>query len=326
MSDPNLIAVPNKQKMRTCYLAAPANINLSTIEELLAERRMQLILSADLSSTASTFLEGLINAISSADLFIAVLSPEQSNDQIYIELGIAIAKERRILILAPPGVSPTLDIAEIPTIRTDATNSSAISFMLDQVLEAPLRKYRTQLPSSVPQKSQPIGDLADELLKEIDAPDKHITEDEIIYLLMLALRKSIPSPVTRSPLLEDSNSLYPWGYSKQAMHPDLMIWSDELGPWIGNPLIIEVKRVLKGQKDCTETVEQVLNYLRLSQIRSVIIVYASKAASIDNLSSMSPPNIFFLDIHELLNAMRTKSFARVMIDLRNRRVHGIDEL
>lgn len=175
MRQSDSVAILNTQRLRICYVAAPTGIDLSTITELLAERQMQPILSADLSSTASTFLEGLVNAISNADLFIAILGSNLNNDQIYIELGIAIAKERRILVLVSPGALPTLDISEIPSIRTDATNRDAISFILDQVLETPPRKYRAQLPSSTPQKSQPIGDLADDLLAQLEAPDKHIT-------------------------------------------------------------------------------------------------------------------------------------------------------
>src|SRR5713226_8678228 len=116
MSESDSVAISNTQRMRICYVAAPTGIDLSTITELLTERQIQFIVSADLSSTALTLFEGLVNAISTADLFIAVLSSNQSNDQIYIELGIAIAKERRILVLTPPSALPTLDISEIPTI------------------------------------------------------------------------------------------------------------------------------------------------------------------------------------------------------------------
>ncbi len=306
----------NMQEAHTCYLAAPMNTNLKAIEELLEERQLQPIVSADLSSAASTFLEGVVNAISNADLFIAILSSEQRNDNVYIELGIAIAKECRILILAPPDAPLMLDIAEIPAIRTDVTNRNTISFMLDQVLEAPPRKYRPQLPVSVTQKGQPIGDFANELLERLDAPSEPVREDEIVQLVMLALQNSGYSTIANNPLLGDS---------KSARRADLIVWSDEFGPWIGNPLIIEIKRTLKGH-NYLDAVEQVLGYLQLSQTRSALILYANKTASIDNLSSLSPPNVFFLDVHDLLTAMRIKSFAKVMIDLRNRRVHGKDAL
>ena len=246
-------------------------------------------------------------------MFVAVLSSNQRNDNVYVELGIAIATERRILILASQDVPLMLDIAEIPTIRTDVTNRDAINFMLDQVLAAPPRKYSSQSPLPVTQKGQPIGDLAHELVEKLEALGEHIRENELVDLVMLALRNSGYVNVTREALIGDSNS---------SSRPDLIIWSDEFGPWIGNPLIIEVKRNLKGKMECLHTVKQVLSYLQLGQTRSALILYTSTTTSIDNLSSIAPPNIFFLDVHQLFTTMRTKSFAKVMIDLRNHRVHG----
>jgi hypothetical protein len=313
MSESELVTEATS-KVRTCYVAAHINSDLQAIEELLLERQLRPMVSADLSATASTFIGGVVDAISNADLFLAVLSSKQQNDNIFIELGIAIAQERRILILAPPDVPVMLDIAEIPTIRTDVTNRNAISLMLDQVLAAPPRKYRPHSPVSPTQKGQPIGDLADELLEKLEASGEHVHEDKLVQLVMLALQNSGNSTI-------ENTLLYAEG--KPDRGADLIVWSDELGPWIGNPLIIEVKRTLKEPRSA---VEQVLSYLQLSQTRSALILYANKAASIGNLASISPPNIFFLGIHELLAAMRTTSFAKIMIDLRNRRVHGVDAL
>lgn len=222
----------NTQKARTCYLAASASTELQTIEQLLVERGFQPIVSADLLSTALTFLEGTVNAISTADLFIAVLSSDENNDNVYIELGIAIAKECRILIVAPPSISMMVNIAELPTIRVDASNNEAIGFMLDQILTAPLRKFRPQLPVSVPQGGHAIGDFADELEKDLATLGEKAPEVAITQLVMLALEKSGYSIVANSPVI---------GQGKNVGHPDLVVWSDEFGPWIGNPLIIEVK-------------------------------------------------------------------------------------
>ena len=169
------------------------------------------------------------------------------------------------------------------------------------------------------QKGQPIGDLANEFLEKLEALGEHGREDEIEQLIALALEKSGYSIIAQNPLLSGG---------KYGKRPDFIVWSDEFGPWIGNPLIIEVKRTLKGKRGCIDAVQQVLSYLQLSQTRSALIMYVNKTPPLDsfNLSSISPPNIFFLDIHELLTAIRTKSFARIMVDLRNRRIHGTDDL
>ncbi len=298
---------------RTCYIAAPLNTDLKALEKLLIERQIQPIVSADLSSEAITFLEGIVNVIATADLFIAVLNEEQSNDNVYLELGVALGMGCRILIIAPPERPLMVDIAELPAVRADITNLEAISLMLDQVLLSPPRKFRSQLPTPVTQEGQPIGDFADELQEQLNALSERGREVEMIQLVREVLEKSGYATIATNPLLGDGE------------RADMVVWSDEFGPWIGNPLIIEVRKIGRG-KDWEGLVDQVLNYLQVSQTRSALILYTKTAGTPDIPPSISPPNIFFLDIHQLLTAMRTKSFAKVMIDLRNRRVHGLDTL
>ena len=280
---------------------------------LLRERQIEPIRSADLSSETLTLLGGMVNIIDTADLFIAILDEEQKNANVYLELGIALGVGCRILLIAPSDKPLMVDIAELPAVRTDLTNHEAISLMLDQVLLSPPRKLTAQpsIPVAVTQKGQPIGDFADELLKKLDAIIDRGREVDIVRLVSEILEKSGYAPISNSALL---------GSDKRA---DFVIWSEEFGPWIGNPLLIEVKKVAGG-KDWKSMVDQVQNYLQISQTRSALILYAKAADTPEISPSISPPNIFFLDIQQLLTAMRTKSFAKVMIDLRNRRVHGLD--
>jgi hypothetical protein len=298
---------------RKCYISAPFNTDLKVLEKLLIERQIEPILSADLSSEAITLLGGIVNVIATADLFIAILNEEQKNANVYLELGIALGMGCRILLIAPPDKPLMVDIAELPAVRTDITNHEAIGLMLDQVLLSPPRKLTAQPTIPVYQKGQPIGDFADELQEQLKALSDRGREVEIVQLVREILEKSGYSTIATNPLLESD---------KRA---DIVVWSEEFGPWIGNPLLIEVKKVVRG-KDWRGMIDQVLNYLQLSQTRSALILYAKTADTPDISPSISPPNIFFLDIHQLLTAMRTKSFAKVMIDLRNRRVHGKNTL
>ncbi len=315
MSDSNatIETRANTPQARTCYIAAPLNTDLNALEQLLVERQIQPIVSADLSSEAITLLGGIVKAIEATDLFVAIFNEEQNNANVYLELGVALGMGCRILLIAPPDRPLMVDIAELPAVRADITNHEAISLMLDQILLSPSRKFRSQLPMPVTQKGQPIGDFAVELQARLNALGERGREVEIVQLVREVLEKSGYSTIATNPLL---------GEGKRA---DIVVWSDEFGPWIGNPLIIEVKKVVR-EKDWKSVADQVFNYLQVSQMRSALILYAKTAGTPDISPSIPPPNIFFLDIHQLLSAMRTKSFAKVMIDLRNRRFHGIDTL
>ena len=312
MSDSNttMETIANIPQVRKCYIATPPNTDVKALEKLLRERQIQPIVAADLSSEAITFLGGIINVIGTADLFVAILNQEQDNAHVYLELGIALGTGCRILIIAPSDRPLMVDIAEVPMVRTDITNHEAISLMLDQVLLSPPRKFRSQLPKlPVIQRGQPIGDFANELQAQLHV----LNESKMIQLIREVLEKSGYPAITTHPRP---------GYSEYA---DIVVWSDEFGPWIGNPLVIEVKKVVRG-KDWDSLVDQVFKYLQVSQTRSALILYVQTADTPDVSPPMSPPNIFFLSIQQLLTDMQTKSFAKVMIDLRNRRVHGIDTL
>src|SRR6266699_3553891 len=168
-SDATMETIANTPQARRCYISAPLNTDLKALEKLLIERQIQPIVSADLSSEALTLLGGIVNVIATADLFIAFLSEEQNNANVYLELGIALGMGCRILIIASPDRPLKVDIAELPAVRTDISNHEAIGLMLDQVLLSPPRKFRAQLPIPVTQKGQPIGDFADELQEQLNA-------------------------------------------------------------------------------------------------------------------------------------------------------------
>ncbi|SRR5579883_919044 len=296
---------------RRCYISAPLNTDLKALEKLLRERQIEPILSADLTSEAITLLGGIVNVIATADLVIAIVDEEQKNANVYLELGVALGMGCRILLIAPPDKPLMVDIAELPAVRTDTTNREAIGLMLDQVLLSPPRRLTAQPSIPVSQKGQPLGAFADELLEQLNALSDRGRELEIVQLVREILEKSGYTTIATNPLLESGR------------RADIVVWSEEFGPWIGNPLLIEVKKVA-GRRDWKGMVDQVLNYLQVSQTRSALILYAKTADTPDISPSITPPNIFILDIQQLLTAMRTKSFAKVMIDLRNRRVHGKD--
>lgn len=204
-----------------------------------------------------------------------------------------------------------------------ATNQEAIIFALDQVLTAPRpRKYQLPAQTELYQKSQPIGNLADEILEKLETSGDQITEAEVIHLLTLALRTGGISTFAEAPLYSIGNI----ALSSQVLSPraDLVVWSDEFDAWIGTPIIIEVKRKVRAKSDWINTVEQVSRYLQISQVRSGLILYFNTTPRLQDLASALPPNIYFMAVHQLIDDLRTRSFARIMQDLRNRRVHGID--
>lgn len=313
-SGPNRSSKHIKSKQHTCYLSAAPQINLKTLVGVLKEKDMTPVLTSALHSAATTLLEENIRAISQADLFIALLSSTEENAHVYFELGIAIASKVRALLITPMDVRLPPNIAQVPLICIDPENKGALAFAIEQVLSARTpTKFRSDL--SFRSKQQPIGDFAYNLLERLDALGDKIKEEEVVELVKRALQESGISIITQSPT--------PIVEQRHVARADLALWSDEFSPWIGNPLLIEVKVFRQKHLGMGDTVEQVVASLQPDSAHSALILYLGEP-SLQTFSPRMYPNIFYMEVRELFTRLRTKSFARILIDMRNRRAHGVE--
>jgi hypothetical protein len=313
-SDPNRSSKQIENIQHICYLSAAPQINLKALVDVLEEKNMTPVLTSALHSTATTLLEENIRAISQADLFIALLSSTEENAHVYFELGIAIASKVRTLLITPLEIRLPPNIAQVPLICTDPQNKGALAFAIEQALSSRTPTIsRSDL--SFRSKQQPIGDFADKLLERLDELGDKIQEIEVVDLVKLALQESGISIITQSPI--------PMVEPRQAVRADLALWSDALSPWIGNPLLIEVKVFRQKQIAISDIVEHVLAYLRPDTTRSALILYIGEP-SLQSLSPRMYPYIFYMEVRQLFTQLRMKSFAQILIDMRNRRVHGVE--
>lgn len=292
-------------RWRTCFITAPSHVNLNTIKKLLEERGLKPFVSSELPPTHTSLLEHVTRAIATADFLIAVLDTEQSNANVYYELGYAHALRKRALILVPPELKhlPT-DIMEMLHLRADTENREAISFALDQILAAPEPPTRHKSGQFV-DKSRPIGHLADELLHKLESLGDGVTERDIEQIVVSVLRASGISVVAHS--------------GQPDICPDVAIWVDELDPWGGNPLLIEMKRHLKSP---AAVIHHLSTYLQKSNSRLALVLYVKGPPSVPDVPLASPSSVLFLTVRELLDRLRTISFGEVVHELRNRQIHG----
>lgn len=311
-SDLNIRKTPKRRhsRLQTCFIASSSDANLNVIKALLEKRGIRPFVASEQMPTSASLLEQVNNAISKADLIIAILDPEQSNANTYYELGYAHALGKKILILAPPELKniPT-DIAGLLYLRTNVENSDAINFALDQALAVPeSTKHKHSWPIL---KSQPIGQLADALIEKLALLSDQVTERDIQQIVMSALEASgISVAISSSP---------------HEIGADLAIWDDELDPWIGNPFLIEIKNRLTNPTHVTELLNQISIYLQKSNSRSALVIYYNGLPPqvFDSQPTVSS-HIFFLDVRQLLEGLRDHSFSDIIRNLRNRRAHQRD--
>ena len=287
----------------SCFIAAASSTDISVVRSLLLARAIRPVTISDLISEGLSFTEST-DAISKADLVIAVLEQSGTSPNVYFEIGSAVALKKRLVIIAPPGMKePPFDLSSFPIVRASPDNADAIDFALSQTLAAPKTKRRTRRAPTL--LSKPIGDRADQLLSQLYSIGHEPTEHELLKLVTEALRASG----------------YLYLQINDQTGADMAIWSDELGRWVGNPFKIEIKQRLSNKLEQIYGWTQIGGRLPEPANEWFLVLYLEAAPGVLDRFEKSP--ILILGIRELLDQLRTKSFASIVIGLRNQKIHTV---
>ena len=245
--------------------------------------------------------------LSQADLVIGVLTSERQSPWVLFELGQASALGRRIVLITSPTADPIpFALHQILVLRIDLDNREAIEFALDQLLSAPQRSKRD--PARQSAHLAGLGGKADDLIVTLDRSLASRDWLSLERVLSEALRSSGADVVVRR--------------AAPGTGADFAVWSDVLEPFVGNPLLIELKARIRGGTDARRAIRELTSYLGASGSRWALLLYGDGPSASGQAWPGIPPNILVLSLRSLLEALRTQAFPELVRDLRNRRVHG----
>lgn len=292
--------------LRTCFISAPAGAKLGVLRASLESRGLRVLVPHDLA-VGTDWASEIQKQLSQADLVIGVLTSERQSPWVLFELGQASALGRRILLITPPEADPIpFALHQLLVLRTDLDNQEAIGFALDQLLSAPERAKKSPTPQSTPLAG--LGTKADDLMAALERSLAASDWRSLEQVVADALRSSGADVVVTSPT--------------RGVGADFAVWSDVLEPFVGNPLLVEVKARVRGKAEASRALRQVTSYLGASGSRWALLLYGDGPDPEGEAWAGSPPNVLVLSLRSLLKALRTRAFPEVVRDLRNRRVHG----
>ena len=103
---------------------------------------------------------------------------------------------------------------------------------------------------------------------------------------------------------------------------DFAIWSDELAPVLGNPILIEIKRNIRDRAQALKVTDQLTRYIEKSNSKSAIVFYLEGLPS-DRVQKLSERfNILFFRLGDIVEQLQNKSFADTIRSRRNFIAHG----
>ncbi|MDQ3705510.1 MAG: hypothetical protein M3437_09875, partial [Chloroflexota bacterium] len=300
--------VATRAYTKTCFVATSPDANITVVESLLRERQIEALTSYSLAVSGTSPLEYTKKAISTSDLVIGILKTQSGNLNILFEIGVAHALGKPILVLVQPGIRDLpLLLRDLLYLRTELDNKEAIGFALDQLLKRPASTEPNQQPSG--SESSPIGPVADLLLERFRMLAGRGTEQELSDIVAEAIRAGGISIVEQATGIGDKRL-------------DLAVWSNELEPWLGGPLVIEVKSHLLNDRHIDLVRNQVLNYIEEINTSTALVIYGDVQTGRFDPVSGSRPSVLFIPLDALLSSLRTQSFAEAVLDWRDRVLAG----
>lgn len=292
--------------LKTCFISAPAGARLGVLRASLESRNLRVLVPHDLA-VGTDWASEIQKQLSQADLVIGVLTSERQSPWVLFELGQASALGRRIVLITSPNADPIpFSLHQLLVLRIDLDNQEAIEFALDQVLSAPDLPRRGTPPQSTLLAG--LGTKADELMAVLNRSLESSDWQSIEQVVGEVLDFSGTDVVVMS--------------ETPKLGADFAVWSDVLEPFVGNPLLVEVKAKIRNQVDANRAVQQLTSYLGASGSRWALLLYGEGPDSEDQTWSEIPPNILVLSLRSLLESLRTQAFPELVRDLRNLRVHG----
>ncbi|WP_156386425.1 hypothetical protein [Rhizobium sp. Leaf391] len=291
-------------RITNCYISAPPGANLASIRSALTENGINILIPDDFPQSADVATH-TVSLIEQADLVIGVLTSERRSQWVLVELGMAIGLKKQAILIAPPKSTVPLPLQGVLILRIPLNNKEALSFTLEQLLAAPAPTKKSS-PSPVQQTSG-LGQRASFYLEQAN---RHINDREYA-----AVERVVADALRESGLEALSES-------KHNDHRfDIAVWSDELQPFVGNPLLIEVR----GQWRDAEREKSMLRSFQLHSLAAGaqwgLLIHGGSEIPQKSLTAVAP-TILTISLDMLFKKLENRSFARIVTELRHDRAHN----
>jgi len=295
------------RKIKTCFVSAPRGISLDVLRESLLAHGIHPLIPQELAA-GSDWASELHRQLVQADLVVGILPARRQSAWVLFELGQAWALGRRMLVIAPPGSEPVPStLQRLLVLRIAPDDRQAIDFALDQLLSA---------PPETPAKGEvrkPFESLtlaqSNLLLARLDQALHAGAWEEFEKTISDAIRGSGTDVVVES--------------SERDRGVDLAVWSDVLEPFVGNPLLVEVKLRIQNKATAVTVFKQLSSYMGASNTRWALLLYGDGPPPDNPIWKACPPNVLLMPARSLFEDLRTRTFPEIVRDLRNRRVHAV---
>jgi hypothetical protein len=290
---------------KAAYISAPAGVDTRPIRQALEARGVRTFSPDQLDLPGMRLPDILREAVQRADLVVAVVDPTAASNFVFYEVGYAEGMNKPAFVLLTENASPSLWVSGgVPYFRFDPANPSGLDFAVSQILK--ISHQGTKTASRPLKRTRSLGERADALLAQLKARGDDITPEDLESIIRSAIEESKVTTIAAG--------------NGQDNGIDLAVWSDDLSPWVGNPIAIELRCELRSRIEVQADLAQMARVMERGDMPWGVLIYARSTTNLDNVPMV--PNIILMSAQEFLESLRATSFGDLIRGIRNQRVHG----
>jgi hypothetical protein len=285
------------------YISAPPGVDSRPLRRAF-EAKGVCAFSPDQLDLPGLLSEVVRAAMGRADVVAAVVDSTSASNFVFYEVGYAQGMGKPTFVFLAGDGSPSLWTSSgTPYFRFDPDNPSALDFAVQQILA--IARQGPASPPTAAKRSHALGDRVDDFLARLQAGGESRQEGVLAEVVGLALRESGVTSI-------ESGERY--------LGVDFVVWSDDLSPWVGNPVAIELRGNVRGGSDVRKGVGHLTEAMARGGIPWGLLIHGP--ATLDVWNTIAVPNVLSISAEDFLERLRTASFGEIVRQLRNQRVYG----
>lgn len=293
-----------RERTGKVYITAPRTVDLKPLREALRQNGLQPISLEDVPVSGS--LAGVVREASlESDFVVAVLDKDVNRNVMY-EVGVAHGLNRPVLFFALPDARDLIpwDISHYRVFYGPIDSAEVLRKHI-AAIKAGVLQSRPQPP--VLPKLQPLGDRTDECRKQFfTAAEGNDSLSLSNSMRQLFTEVGFDALTTRDPVTD---------------RVEAAVWTNEWTPWIPNPLVLDVWSPGGGSPPL-DSLTRFSNSLADRSIGWGVVLAPSFNSDATRELRRVAPYVLLLTYDELFDRLKTTSFPKIVVSLRNHRVHG----
>lgn len=303
--NPRTAKRPARARPKKAYITAPPLTDTTLVRRALEAKGVSTFSPDELDLPGQNMTEAMRDALTRVDLVVALVDSTKESNLVFYELGLAQALGKpAVVLLARDASAETWVACGIPSIRFDPMNPSGLDFGIDLILATPRQAGKSR--PAAEKQTHALGKRAQAFLAQLKEAGDALTADDFETLIADVIRASGVQILSTSEQAQNGINI--------------AVWSNDLSPWVVNPLLIQLKLRPRTARELTDSAELLRRSLSPSGMLWALLLYHGSA--VEPSIVPTPPNVLLLRAETFIEELQTIGFGDLVRRLRNQRVHG----